>query len=204
MKVRAVVFDLDGVLVDACEIHYETLNAALRQIANYEISRRDHETVYNGLPTRVKLADLAANGRIRLDQVIAISDLKQQLTVSEISKQVKQDVSKIEMMKYLKSKGIKIGCYTNAVRESAELMLKLCGVWPYIMVLLTNEDVKICKPDPCGYKLAFKLLDVQPEEALVVEDSPKGIDAAVQARAAVLEVGSARDVNVGLFRGKIA
>jgi HAD superfamily hydrolase (TIGR01509 family) len=203
MKVKAVVFDMDGVLVNACEIHYEALNAALREVSNYAISRRDHETVFNGLPTRVKLADLAVHNHIRLDDVDRISDLKQQLTIVKIKELISKDLSKIRLLSYLLDRGLKIGCYTNAVRESAELMLTLCGIRHMIQVLVTNEDVKVCKPDPSGYKLAFKLLEVQPEEVLVVEDSPKGIEAASRSGATVIEVHDATEVNIFLLKGRL-
>ena len=62
MMNKAVLFDLDGVLVDACDWHYEALNRALKQVSNYEISREDHTTTYNGLPTKRKLQMLADVG----------------------------------------------------------------------------------------------------------------------------------------------
>jgi len=202
-SIKAVIFDLDGVLVDACEIYYESLNAALKEITGYKISRADHETIYNGLPTRVKLTELSINKFINISDISSIIDLKQKLTLENIKAIVTVDTSKVALMEYLLSRNLKIGCYTNAVRASAELMLKLCGIREYIMVLLTNEDVERCKPDPSGYRLAFELLHVQPEETLVVEDSPKGTEAAVRSGAVVLAVKSAKDVNMSLFKGVI-
>ena len=55
MDVQMVIFDLDGVLVDACEWHRAALNEALREVCNYEISLEDHYNKFNGLPTKVKL-----------------------------------------------------------------------------------------------------------------------------------------------------
>ncbi len=57
-KITAVLFDLDGVLVDATEWHYEALNRALG-LFGYSISRHDHLSTYNGLPTRKKLEMLS-------------------------------------------------------------------------------------------------------------------------------------------------
>ena len=53
-KIKLVIFDLDGVLVDACEWHRAALNKALLEICDYEISQEDHYSVFNGIPTKVK------------------------------------------------------------------------------------------------------------------------------------------------------
>ena len=52
---KAILFDLDGVLVDACDWHYHSLNDALEHYEGYRISYEDHIESFNGLPTSVKL-----------------------------------------------------------------------------------------------------------------------------------------------------
>jgi beta-phosphoglucomutase len=52
--IKAVVFDMDGVLIEAKDWHYEALNRALK-LFGYEISRYEHLTTFDGLPTRRKL-----------------------------------------------------------------------------------------------------------------------------------------------------
>ena len=52
--IKAVIFDMDGVLIDAKEWHYEALNNALK-LFGYKISRHDHLVTFDGLPTRAKL-----------------------------------------------------------------------------------------------------------------------------------------------------
>ena len=56
--VRSVLFDLDGVLVDACDWHYLSLNRALDEVVGFSISREDHISTYNGLPTKVNFVML--------------------------------------------------------------------------------------------------------------------------------------------------
>ena len=58
MRGKLVIFDLDGVLVDACEWHRIALNEALKKACDYEISLEDHYSTFNGIPTRVKLEKL--------------------------------------------------------------------------------------------------------------------------------------------------
>ena len=64
MSIKLVIFDLDGVLVDACEWHRAALNEALYEVCNYKISMDDHHSVFNGIPTKVKLQKLTEWGVI--------------------------------------------------------------------------------------------------------------------------------------------
>jgi hypothetical protein len=63
----------------ACEWHYEALNKALQEVCNYQISRQDHETIYNGLPTKKKLERLAEEGKIQPSSFMDIWTKKQTL-----------------------------------------------------------------------------------------------------------------------------
>lgn len=192
---KAVLFDLDGVLVDACDWHYEALNRALREVAGYEISRQDHETTYNGLPTKVKLKALAEKGLIQESDIERISELKQELTVGVIEDLCTVDSSKTQLMARLKKEGYKLACVTNSIRKTARLMLKNSGVLEYLDCVISNEDVCNAKPHPEGYIKALVMLNCLPQNAIIVEDSPKGIQAAKLVGAKVVEVANATEVN---------
>lgn len=192
---KAVLFDLDGVLVDACDWHYEALNRALREVADYEISRHDHETRFNGLPTKVKLRMLADEGVITEDQMGAISDLKQFLTTQVIEDLCKKDESKVQLMRKLTQQGFKIACVTNSIRKTATMMLKKSGVYEYMDCIISNEDITHAKPHPEGYIKALVMLNCLPINAIIVEDSPKGIQAAGMTGAKVVVVANATEVN---------
>ena len=62
MNIKLVIFDMDGVLVDACEWHKDALNAALLELCNYKISEEEYYSVFNGLPTKTKLQKLSGQG----------------------------------------------------------------------------------------------------------------------------------------------
>ena len=171
---KAILFDLDGVLVDACDWHYEALNAALITKQKQPISRDLHLTVYNGLPTHIKLNMLG----ISEDEAKDINRLKQLYTLSTIRKHAKIMPEKIEMHKHIKACGYKIACVTNSIRETAEEMLKETGQLEYMDLLITNEDVTNNKPAPDCYNIAIQRLNADPSQTIIVEDSPKGIEAA--------------------------
>lgn len=174
MKIDAILFDLDGVLVDACDWHYHALNDALVDAGYAAISKDDHVTKFNGLPTRVKL-DMLGIEKQKADQ---INFCKQKYTLSTIEKMAKPMIEKIELHSFLKENGIKIACVTNSIKETAVKMLEYTGQLKYIDLLVSNEMIANNKPSPDCYNLAVELLNVDPRRCICVEDSPKGIAAA--------------------------
>lgn len=172
--IKAVLFDLDGVLVDACDWHYEALNRALQASGHAPISRDTHLTTFNGLPTHVKLEMLGITG----EESKKINRLKQDLTLETIRSNAKIMEEKVKLHKFLKEQGIKIGCVTNSIRETAEEMLRVTGQLEYMDIVITNEDVLKNKPHPDCYNLAIERLKVDPLQVVCVEDSEKGIQAA--------------------------
>ncbi len=200
---KAVLFDLDGVLVDACEWHYEALNRALKDVVNYTIERDAHEKIYNGIPTKTKLTILKELGIVREDDFKRISDLKQQYTIEVIKDFCTECVAKKSMMQMLKDRGYKLGCVTNSIRKTAELMLDKVGLIEYMDIIITNEDSVNHKPHPEQYIKALVHLNAFPENTIIVEDSPKGLDAARLTGSRVFQVKDATEVNQNLFKGKI-
>lgn len=174
MKVSCVLFDLDGVLVDACDWHYEALNAALMKHGYTPINRQDHLQKYNGLPTRVKLQMLGVPDHVAEH----INKEKQRHTLDIIRNAATIMKEKIELHEYLKSAEIKIACVTNSIEETAREMLVSTGQMPYIDLLVSNELVTRNKPYPDCYNHAIRTLNVDPSQCICVEDSPKGIQAA--------------------------
>lgn len=196
MKIETVLFDLDGVLVDACDWHYEALNAALIESKYEPISQKDHKETYNGLPTKVKLNMLG----IKNNKIFEINNLKQKHTLNIINANAKIMQEKLELHQYLKSLNIKIACVTNSIRETAELMLSKTGQLNYIDLLVTNEDVSLNKPHPVCYNYAIQKLMSNPNTSLCVEDSPKGIEAATKSKVKYLwTVNCPKDVTKNNF-----
>jgi HAD superfamily hydrolase (TIGR01509 family) len=198
--VKAILFDLDGVLVDACEWHYLALNEALKAFHYPEISKKEHEKKFNGLPTRVKLNIL----KINEEDFEKINTLKQNLTEQIIDKNATIMPEKIKLHNFLKNKEIKIGCVTNSIRKTAEHMLKKTGQYEFMDIIISNEDVIKNKPDPDCYNLAIKKLNILSSEILCVEDSEKGILAALNSMAEhLLIVNNAKEVNVTTIQKKL-
>jgi HAD superfamily hydrolase (TIGR01509 family) len=194
MKVQAVLFDMDGVLIDATEWHYEALNQALA-FFGYTISRYEHLTTYNGLPTRKKLEMLTVEKGLPQGLHGLINRLKQKFTAQQILRRCTPVFAKEYLVSRLRQDGLLLGVCSNAVRSSVTAMLDNSGLLEHFDVILSNEDVTNSKPDPEIYTTAMRRLAIDPAATVIVEDAPYGIQAARASGAEVLEVASYSEVD---------
>jgi len=192
--IKAILYDLDGVLVDATEWHYESLNEALREISGFELSRLEHISTFNGLPTNKKLEMLYEQNRVKKEDFEAIWKLKQKKTNEIIEKTASVDETKKRL--HEGTKEFKKICVTNSIRQTALLMLEKTCQLSFMDHVISNEDVNNPKPDPEGYLKAIQYLQLQPNECMIVEDAPKGIEAAKKSNAHVYEVRGYYDVTL--------
>jgi len=200
METKMIIFDLDGVLVDACEWHRVALNESLKQISNYEISMDEHISTFNGIPTRKKLKILSERGVIQPALEDQIYELKQYKTLEIIKRDATIREEKIDLIKELRSKNIKVACFTNSIRQTATLMLKKTGIIDLFDVIITNQDVQEPKPSPEGYNKIINMYNFDKNEIIIIEDSPKGIQAAKSSGCRVIQVNNPDDVNLDLLK----
>lgn len=197
--IKLVIFDLDGVLVEAKEIHYETLNNAIATVtndSNMTISWDEHVSTYDGLKTNEKLDMLTQKKGLPQSLHADIWKLKQKLTLDALSA-LPADPRLQKILSKLKSSGYMVACCSNSIRRSVLTMLAKLGLIEYMDLIISNEDVKNSKPHPEMYWKAMSMIQVLPEETLIVEDSPPGLLAAARSRAHVLRVNNPRDLTEG-------
>tara|TARA_B100001248_G_scaffold261653_1_gene253521 strand:+ start:202 stop:831 length:630 start_codon:yes stop_codon:yes gene_type:complete len=192
-KIKALLFDLDGVLVEAKEWHYEALNSALSNFG-YGISRYDHLVSFDGLPTRKKLEMLSIDNGLPFGLHAFINKLKQDITLKIIYKNCKPVFHHQYALSKFASSGLKICVCTNSVNVTAELMLRKADLLQYLEFFLTNEDVETAKPDPEIYTTAINRLELKPTDCLIIEDNENGIKAARASGAYVLQVADTNQV----------
>ena len=189
---KLIVFDLDGVLLDSCQIHYDALNRALREVVGREISIKDHETIYNGLSTRTKLLRMGIEGD-------AVYNRKQQLT-SHAFETLEPSERLIHMMRGLRAMGFRVACASNCIRQTVDTVLKKLGILNLFDVVFSNEDVSSPKPDPEIYVRVMEAMGVSPDETIIFEDSYVGLRAATASRAAVHRVSNPSDLTLEYVR----
>ncbi len=195
---KTVLFDMDGVLIDATEWHYEALNESL-EIFGFSIPRDEHLNRFNGMTTRSKLEILSAEKNLPRGLHDIISDIKQDRTLRIAARLCFPNASHLILLSTLKERAIKVGVVTNSIRLTSEFMLEYAGLTKYLDVLVTNEDVDSPKPAPDGYRLAMKKLESLPGDTVVIEDGDHGIAAAISAGARVVKVSNPGEVSLELI-----
>lgn len=196
--IKSIIFDMDGVLVDATDWHYEALNKALK-LFGYEIGRDDHLSVYNGLPTNEKLKKLSESHGLPMGLHEIIKSLKRIYTDEKVMQLCWPSHDKQLMLSHLKNKGYKLACCSNAQKYSVINMLKMAQIDHFFHHIIGNDEGFKPKPAPDIYLAAFKRLKILPEEAVIIEDAPHGIEAAKASGAKVIAVRGYEDVNLALF-----
>jgi HAD superfamily hydrolase (TIGR01509 family) len=179
--IKAILFDLDGVLVDAVDWHYIALNRAL-SLFGYEIKPNEHHSIYNGLPTAVKLDLLTQRNEFPKSLHSFVNQMKQIYTHQVIATSCTPDVKLTSLLRHLKDQGYLLAVASNSIRSTVEMMLKKKAIFDLFDVVLSNEDVVKPKPDPEIYQKCLKMLGVTRDECMIVEDSLPGIQAARLAR----------------------
>jgi len=193
MRIKAVIFDMDGVLIDARDWHYESLNKALG-LFGAEITRYDHLVTFDGLPTKKKLEMLSLEGGLPTKLHGFINDLKQEYTWEIVYSTCKPIFHHRYALSKLKNEGYRLSVCSNSVRKTIELMMEKSGLIEYLDFFLSNQDVEKGKPDPEIYSKAINRLGLQPNECLIVEDNQNGIKAALASGAHLLKVENPDDV----------
>lgn len=200
--IKAVIFDMDGVLIEAKDWHYDALNKALN-LFGYNISRHDHLTAYDGLPTARKLDMLSVERDLPVALHAFINEMKQLYTMEIVYAQCKPTFVHQYALSSLKKLGYKLAVASNSIRNTVQVMMDRANLDRYLDLQLSNEDVDMAKPAPDIYIKAIKALGLEPQECLIVEDNENGIKAAKASGAHVLVVSETTDTNFNNILNKI-
>jgi len=191
--IKLVIFDLDGVLVDAKNIHYQSLNDALGE--EFAISLEEHLSTYDGLKTKQKLEMLTEKKGLSKELHQSIWERKQLRTI-ELLSDISESKELSSLFKYLKEKGLSISVCSNSIRNTIIKCLTQMNLVNLVDLVISNEDVRNSKPHPEMYWNAISHFGISPHETLIVEDSPHGLLAAHRSKANVMRVKTVEDVNL--------
>lgn len=193
-KIKGILFDMDGVLIDAKEWHYEALNRALK-LFGHEITRYDHINSFDGLPTKDKLDMISNESYLPKSLHDFINQLKQDYTREIIEARCRPMFQHEYALSKLKKEGYRMAVCSNSIRSTIENMMRKAALMDYLELIMSNEDVTHSKPDPEIYVKAMEKMGLKPDECLILEDNKNGIKAAVASKAYLLRVNDVYDVN---------
>lgn len=193
---KLIIFDLDGVLVDSKDLHYESLNLALKECdLKYTISLEEHLSIYDGLPTNkklIKLNELKGLPKSKFDQIWRN---KQKQTLKLLNQRLELDNDLVKYFKKLIDNNFLIVVASNSISETVNLILDKIGVLNLISFYLSNEDVENPKPHPEIFWKCMSRLNFYPSDTFIVEDSHHGRVAASQSGAKLIGVSSRKDID---------
>ena len=174
---KALLFDLDGTLVDSEHFHFNTWNELLAE-SNIQLDFPDFLKNYAGIPLPGNAKRLKELYEIDSPLDLLISR-KEELTVERLK------TSQIELMPYVKdtldfflSTGVKMALVTASKRPDVDEMFLKNGLAQYFSFLVTRSDVVNSKPDPESYNLAVSKFGFKKSDCLVFEDTLNGLRAA--------------------------
>jgi len=176
-QVAAVIWDMDGVLVDS-EPHHVKLEKKLFEELGLDIAEEEHLS-YMGKPAdkmweEIKeLKGVAASLEVLNERHRMVAEKY----FSEI-KDIKPVDGLVDVLEELKGRGLPMAVASSSLRSVIDIILKKTGLEKYFDVIVSREDVKEGKPSPDIFLHAASLLNAGPEECIVIEDSSNGIKAA--------------------------
>lgn len=198
---KLFIFDLDGVLIESRELHYEALNDALAAIdPKYIINREEHLSTYDGLPTTNKLKLLSVNKGLSAEHFDKIWKNKQKFTIIRL-KNIEKSQKLIDICLWLKSQDYKIAVASNSIRETVKMSLLSLGIIEYIDYIMSNEDVKKSKPFPEMYWNCMNALHAIPRTTIIAEDSHIGRQGAIDSGATLLPIENTFDLTMDKVKG---
>ncbi|MBW3542374.1 MAG: HAD family phosphatase [Planctomycetes bacterium] len=207
----AVIFDMDGVLIDSYQSHFESWRALAA-----EESRTYTEEQFAagfGRTSREVIADQWRGEELSEERIARLADRKEAIFRERLATEFPAMEGAVELIAALHEAGVRIGVGSSGPPENVWLILQRLGVGEGIAAVVTGADVTRGKPDPQVFQLVAERLGVPAERCIVVEDAPAGITAARAAgmkclglastgrtrdelQAADLVVGSLRELSV--------
>ncbi len=173
MALRAVLWDLDGTLVDSGEQHFQAWSLTAEKLGHpmnrqrfTESFGKRNDTIIRGL-----LGESVSEAKI-----LRIGDEKEELYRQLVREQGLELLpGAAEWLPRLKRAGWRQAVATSAPRANPEAVLPVVGLSAFFDAVLGAEDVSAGKPDPAIFLTAARRVGVHPERAVVVEDAPAGL-----------------------------
>ncbi len=187
MNGPSIIFDLDGTLVDSIEAHYMAFAQVMSEMG-VDVSRDEFKGHFGKLAKFIVRDQLRSKGIEKdLDECQKIADKKQNAFMDYV------DLVKIlpgvnEFLADMQAQDVSMSIASNSVRKVIDAILKQTGVGERIDIIISVEDVEKPKPDPMMLNMAARVMEVRPDECIVVEDSVYGLKAAKTAGMATLAV----------------
>ena len=183
MAICAVIFDLDGVLIDSGPAHRESWRALGIELG-VEVSDSAVAAVF-GRQNRDIVPILFGDDRTP-QEVRRLGARKEELYRDLVRGKLPVNEGAVELVRYYLAGGYQLAIGSSTPRANIDLALGEMGVAELFGVIVSSEDVSVGKPDPTVFLTAASRLGVLPGDCLVIEDAPAGVEAGKAARMVVV------------------
>ncbi len=187
--IKALIFDLDGVVVDTAKYHYLAWKKLAHELGFF-FSEKNNERL-KGVSRVRSLEILLEVGGIELDEQTKtdLATKKNADYLEYIMKMTPDEIlpGVIEMLESAKQKGLKLAI--GSASKNAPVILEKVGLLSYFDAIIDGNKVSKAKPDPEVFLNAANELGVKPDESIVFEDAEAGIEAALNGNMHVVGVG---------------
>ena len=191
MSLRACIFDLDGVLVDTARYHYLAWKRLAEQL-NIKFTEEDNEHL-KGVSRMDSLEIILNSANLKIDQKTKdeFADLKNRWYFEYIIRMTPDEIlpGSLDLIQELKQAGIKIAL--GSASRNTPIILERLKLENTFDAIADGNIVSKAKPDPEVFLTAAGMLNVNPEECIVIEDAIAGIRAAKSAGMRCIGIGSA-------------
>lgn len=174
----AVIFDVDGVLIDSYRPHFRSWQQLFAEM-DIEFSEETFRSTFGR--TNRDIFETLYEGELSDDKVRELGDRKEALYREQIRQDFPAMAGAAELIDALAAQGWKLAVGSSGPPANIALTLEKLGRLEKIAVQVTADDVQRGKPDPQVFTIAAERLGVPPERCVVVEDAPQGIEAANRA-----------------------
>lgn len=177
MQYKAIIFDLDGVIIDSEPLHEEAMRLAFAERG--VIIEQELLNAIKGKSDKDIIEDWIRQGAIGTVDVSALILRKHEIYTESLDR-LTAIPGAIDFIREV-SEVYPLALTTSAIRLSQERAFSDLGLDAYFKLVVTAEDITRAKPDPEPYQLTVARLGFKPEECLVIEDSVNGVRSAVAA-----------------------
>lgn len=185
--IKAILFDLDGVLVNSNHLHYESFKEAVISVSNVMIDQNEHDALFNGVTTKQKLFYYTGKGVIDKTHGPDIERVKREKILELIPTHINPNKHLKHLLTELHTR-YKFALVSNSGKETSHLILQHLGIYDLFDLIVSPSDGLYPKPDPAMYIFAVKTFGLLPSECLIYEDSECGKAAAYKSGCHVVEV----------------